>query len=286
MLKVKTLNTLFLTSIACCLALAIGAAPASAAKIKASATIVSSADGVRIQVALTSPRKLSVNRKPKSVKVKAAGKTVKLARVKAATASAGYASSWQSAAQTGAYADQLKTLGGKRVTVTIATRRGRVVNKPKAIVQTAPVNNIPGTPAVPLFAVPAAALTGMDAFNHLGQYFSNSAFSDCTAPWPACAVEERYVHCPTGSWEYHRNTPTSGSDIHSYDSFSVTGATVNADGSWAVSYTTGSGGQYYWEVATNGIANGQYTFGGSGQALGPMYWSQPAITWQKPAGAC
>lgn len=99
-------------------------------------------------------------------------------------------------------------------------------------------------------------------------------------------MEQRYVHCPSGAWEYHRNTPTVGADIHSYYSFTITGAGVNADGSWAVSYTTSTGGNYYWLVSNAGIATGNYQFESNYETLGPMYWSQPAITWQEPAGAC
>lgn len=144
----------------------------------------------------------------------------------------------------------------------------------------------PAAPQGPLFPPPPTALIGNDAFSYLSKWFLNSAFSDRAGVWPTCAVEERYVHCPSGAWEYHRNTPTSGSDIHAYDTFTVNGADVNADGSWVVSYVTGTNANYYWSVSTAGIATGQYTFGSTSYGLEPMYWSQPAITWQKPAGAC
>lgn len=78
-----------------------------------------------------------------------------------------------------------------------------------------------------------------------------------------------------------------GGDKDSWSTFSVTGADVYADGSWAVSYVIpSSGASYVWKVSTAGIATGQYTFYSTSYGLGPMYWSQPAITWQHPAGAC
>lgn len=278
-LVIVTLSLVLLT-----LSLAIATAPAAAAKFKVTATVQADGAGQRIVVAVSSTSRVSSKKRPRSVKVKAAGALVKLSKFTPATAAAGYGSNWRSKVFTGDYATKLAALGGKRVSVSLKSRNGTSTQKPKVTVQTGGGGT--ATPPGPLFPPPPAALSGNDAFNYFSKWFLNSAFSDCAGVWPACAVEQRYVHCPTGAWEYHRNTPTSGSDIHAYDTFTINGATVNADGSWAVSYVTGTGGNYYWLVSTTGIATGQYTFGATVEALGPSYWSQPAITWQKPTGAC
>lgn len=281
------IRQILLATVVCTAAL-FGAAQPAAAKLKASAIVQADGAGQRVIVTVTGKRAPSARQKPRSVKVKAAGKSLKLSKYRAAAARAGatgYSSTWRSKLQTGAYAGKLAALGGKRVKVSLISKSGTTSVSAKVVVQTGGGGG-GGQPGAPLFAPPPSALIGNDAFNYLSKWFLNSAFSDCQSVWPACAVEERYVHCPSGAWEYHRNTPTSGSDIHAYDNFTVTGANVNADGSWVVSYTTGTGGNYYWSVATNGIATGRYTFSTTVQNLGPMYWSQPAITWQQPAGAC
>ena len=263
------------------LAALIVAIPAEA-KITSAVTVQPSGAGVRIVVNLNSSKSVGKKKRPTKVAVKAAGKTVKLSKAQAAAASAGYAASWQSKVFTGDYANKLNALGGKKVSVTLATKKSSTTSKRTVVVQTGGG----GGPTV-LFAPPPAALSGNDAFNYLSKYFLNSAFSDCTGVWPTCAVEQRYVHCPSGAWEYHRNSFASGSDIHAYENFQVTGANVYIDGSWAVSYTIpSSGANYYWLVNTAGIANGTYDFSSTHEVLGPMYWSQPAITWQRPAGAC
>lgn len=276
-------------------------APAAqgSAKLKITTSVVKSADGTRVTVALTSKTSLSAKKKPRGVKVKAAGKTIRLSRVRAAAASAGifitsggpavtsagYSSSWRSAAFSGADAAALEALGGKSVKVTVSSRSGKTVRSSKVSVQT--VGGTPGTPgAVPLFTAPGRDMTGNEAFNYLSKYFLNSAFSDCAAgPWPYCAVEHRYVHCPSGAWKYQRTSGTSA-DINSSGSFTVTGANVYADGSWAVSYDNNYGASYFWQVSTAGIANGTYYFGSTADPLGPLYWSQPAITWDYTSGAC
>lgn len=236
-----------------------------------------------MSVTLTSSAKLPSRKRPKTVTVKAGGKTIRLVRAAAVNASAvRYSSSWQSNVVTGPDVDVLGALNGKSVRLTLKSKSGTTKIKSRAAVQ-----QRGGSGSAALFPVPPQPLTGNEAFNFLSPYFLNSAFSDCEAPWPACAVEERYVHCPSGAWEYHRNTPTSGSDIHAYSTFTVTGADVLADGTWAVKYTDNAAGAVYvWQVAPNGVATGVYQFGGSTQNLGPMIWSQPAITWQRPAGAC
>jgi hypothetical protein len=136
----------------------------------------------------------------------------------------------------------------------------------------------------PLFAKPSGELTGQDAFNHFSRYFLNSRFTDCPAGWPNCAVEERYDHCSTGAWTYHRYTPTSGSDINSYGNYQVTGAVAHPDGSWGVEYHVyaySTDTFYSWDVAADGTIVGRYWGPGNfppsppNQNLGPLKWTQP-----------
>ena len=92
---------------------------------------------------------------------------------------------------------------------------------------------------------------------------TSSTRASPTAPpgWPNCAVEERYDHCSNGSWAYHRYTPTSGSDINSYGSYTVTGAVAHPDGSWGVEYVVDAYGTqsfYSWDVAADGTVVGRY----------------------------
>lgn len=258
------------------------AAPAQAAKLKTSVTISQSASGSKVVVDLSSSKRISAKRKPRSVVVVAAGRKLKLSRVKATAAAAGYASSWQSKNFTGSYASKLNALGGKRLKVTVSSRSGKSNFKPKAKIQSAG-----GGGGGPRFAVPSAPLIGDAAWNHIKGYFLNSAFSDCAAGvWPSCAVENRYVHCPDFSWQYRRATPSNGSDINSYYSFTVSGAEVAADGSWGVQYYTSTGGNYVWRVGQNGIANGEYSYSTTYETMPNYFWSQPAITWDKTSGAC
>jgi hypothetical protein len=260
----------------------------AATKFKTGVSLQQTAAGTQIKVTLTSSRSVASRKKPRKVKIRAAGKTVKLKRVNAASAAAGYASSWQSSVFTGAYAAKLNALNGKRLKITIASRAGTTIARPKAVVQTGSGGG--GGGGGPIFTGPATQLNGADAFNHFSKWFLNSAFSDCAAGvWPACGgFEERYIHCSSGEWEYHRNTVTSGADTHSYSNFTVTGADAFVDGSWAVAYDENVfGGKYVWQVSNTGIATGQYqSSGGSVQNLGPLYWSQPAVTWQETSGAC
>lgn len=260
------------------------AAPAHAAKLKSSVTITQSASGSRVVVSLTSSKRVAAKRKPRSVVVVAAGRKLKLSKAKAASMSAGYASSWQSKNFTGAYAAKLNALNGKRLKVTVSSRSGKSNFKPKATVL---AGGGGGGGGGPRFAVPSAPLIGDAAWNHLKGYFLNSAFSDCAAGvWPACAVANRYVHCPDFSWQYRRATPSNGSDINSYYSFTVSGAEVAADGSWAVQYFTSTGGNYVWRVNQSGIASGEYSYGPTYETMPNYIWSQPAITWDRTSGAC
>ncbi len=279
----KLLRSRMLCLMAMATVFALVAAEADAAtRFKTGVVLQQTSGGTRLQVSLTSTRSLSTKKKPRSVKVKAAGKTIKLSRVSAGSIAAGYASSWQSKVFTGDFAAKLNALGGKRLKVTITARSGTTITRPKAVVQTGSGGGGGG----PIFTGPATNLVGNDAFNHFSKWFLNSAFSDCAAgPWPYCAVEERYVHCPSGTWAYQRTSGT-GADISSWGSFTVTGAEAYTDGSWAVSYTNNYGATYVWRVSNTGIANGEYHFNGSMSPIGPMVWSQPAITWDHTDGAC
>lgn len=251
-------------------------------------TVSQGTAGTKVVVTLKSSKRVAAKRKPRTVVVTAAGRKLKLKRVKTATAAAGYTSSWQSKNFTGSYATKLNGLGGKRLKVTVGAKAGKSNFKPRATFQPAGGGGGGGGGGTaPRFAVPAGPLTGEAAWNHIQGYFLNSAFSDCAAGvWPACAVENRYVHCPNFSWQYRRATPVHGADINSYYAFTVSGAEVAADGSWGVSYTTTTGGNYAWRVGQNGIANGEYAFGGSYEAMPNYFWSQPATTWDYPGGAC
>lgn len=139
-------------------------------------------------------------------------------------------------------------------------------------------------PTQPLFEKPSGELTGLPAFNHFSRYFLNSRFTDCPAGWPACAVEERYDQCSNYSWAYHRYTPTSGADINSYGSYTVTGAAAHPDSSWQVEYVVhayGNDSFYSWDVAPDGTVVGRYWAPGNAppnppnQQLGPLRWQQP-----------
>jgi hypothetical protein len=136
----------------------------------------------------------------------------------------------------------------------------------------------------PLFAKPSGELSGQAAFDHFSRYFTGSRFTDCPAGWPACAVEERYDHCSNGAWAHHRYTPTSGADINSYGSYTVTGAAAHPDGSWQVEYAVSAYGNqsfYSWDVAADGTIVGRYWSPGNAppnppnQQLGPLQWKQP-----------
>lgn len=136
----------------------------------------------------------------------------------------------------------------------------------------------------PLFQKPSGELSGQPAFDHFSRYFLNSRFTDCPAGWPNCAVEERYDHCSSGAWAYHRYTPTSGSDINSYGNYQVTGAVAHPDGSWGVEYHVyaySTDTFYSWDIAADGTVIGRYWGPGNfppnppNQNLGPLKWKQP-----------
>lgn len=282
-----TMRTNIFVLLACSIAMFFGlTAQSSAAKLKAQTKVIVTGTSAQLQVTLTSTKALARAKRPSKLSVRAAGKSLKLAKVKAPAPAKGYSSSWQSKSFTGSFAEKLKALGGKKLKITAKARSGSVTLKSKATVESPAAGG--GGGGGPAFPAPGRELTGMEAYNHLSPYLMNSAFSDCAAgPWPKCAVEHRYVHCPNFSWRYMRTSGYGGSDINAYDNFTVSGATVHADGSWAVSYTTGTGGNYVWQVAINGVVGGSYQFGANPvENLGVLYWSQPAIAWDQLSGAC
>ena len=93
-------------------------------------------------------------------------------------------------------------------------------------------------------------------------------------------MEERYSHFGNGAFFYCRLTPSSGSDIRFSSTYTVTGATVNADGSWTFDEVVPSGGNpsyYSWQVSKAGVTTGAYQGpDGSQQSLGPLQWVREA----------
>jgi hypothetical protein len=269
-------------------------APASAGAALTARTSIQTKSGVtRIAVTLSSPTRLSAASRPRAVSVRIGSRSYKLTRA-GARAAAVSLGTWRSAGYRGTAAKRLVAAQGKSVKIKVTTRRGTrtisakiaaapVAPTPPTAPAPAPAPPAPG--AQPLFAKPPAEQTGQPAFDGFKRYFLDSRFTDCPPGWPACAVEERYNHCPDGSWEYHRLTPTSGSDINAYGSYQVTGAAYHVDGSWAVEYvvTTSAQSFYSWRVAADGTVTGGYWAPGSApppappsQQLGPLRWQQPA----------
>jgi hypothetical protein len=266
------------------LLLAAAAMPAEA-KLKATSSLVTTAGKTRVQVKLTSTKKLSARTKPRKVSAKTGKTKVKLKKAKA-SATAVSAGTWRSAALSGTKLAKLRAKVGKRLAVTVVTRAGKTTLKPKLTVDQTGGGGGGGGGGGSLFAPPSKELTGTAAFNHFSRYLINSRFTDCVAGWPNCAVEERYNHCDAqGSWEYHRYTPTSGSDINSYGSLEVIGAQAHVDGSWMVEYSVDAYSQtsyYHWDVSKTGNVTGRYWAPGTNpqgpasQSLGPLVWAQPA----------
>jgi hypothetical protein len=143
----------------------------------------------------------------------------------------------------------------------------------------------------PSFPHPSSQQSGDAAWQLIAPFFVNSHFTDCPGGgWGvSCSVEEVYRHCAgggqTGQFEYHRYTPTSGSDINAHGAYQVTGAESNPDGSWAVEYVVDSYGNtplYSWRVSPDGTAIGNYYFPSfqgdtdGPESIGPLAWEQPA----------
>lgn len=254
------------------------------AKIKASTVVSNSGGKTIVQVTLTDTKSVPTRQRPRTVTVKAAGRTLKLKRSGKVTAKP-YSSAWKSSGFTGSYAQKLGALNGKRVRVSTKARSGKKSYSSKVVVQTAGGG---GGGGGPLFPAPGRDMVGEEAFTAIKGFFFNSAFSNCAAgPWPLCPVEERYVHCPAFTWLYQRTSGT-GADIDSrFQAMIVQGAEYKADGSWGVQYDIPSSpATYIWRVTPYGVANGEYYYNGSMTPIGPMVWSQPAITWNATGGAC
>ncbi|MBJ7459513.1 MAG: hypothetical protein JHD02_10030 [Thermoleophilaceae bacterium] len=265
------------------LGIALSFSATAHASVKASTVVSSTGGTATLRVTLTNSKSLPSKQRPRSVSVKAAGRTLKLKKFGKGTTKP-YSSGWQSSNYSGAFAQKLAALNGKRVRIVTEARNGSNSFRSKVVVQT-------GGGAVgggPLFPAPGRDMVGEEAFNSIKGFFFNSAFSDCAAgPWPLCGVEQRYVHCPNFTWLYQRTSGT-GADIDSrYQAMVIQGAEYKADGSWAVQYDIPSSpATYIWRVTPTGIANGEYYYNGSMTPLGPMVWSQPAITWNNTSGAC
>lgn len=258
------------------------AAPASAG-VRATASVQSASGGKRLAVKVARKGSLSARQRPTGVSVKAGGRTYKLKRPQARSG----LGTWKSKVYRGAAADRLTALAGQRIRVVVRSRSGSRTLRANLRGTAPPTTGEGGTtppPASGPFEKPPGELTGEGAFAHISRYFVNSRFTDCPPGWPACAVEEQYNHCAgggrTGNQEYHRYTPSSGSDINSYGQYQVTGAAAHPDGSWGVEYALASYGNqtfYSWNVAADGTVTGVYT-GPSGeqQQLGPLKWQQPS----------
>lgn len=282
-------------------ALIVLALPVAAeAKIAASVSVETAAGKTRIVAKLTSTKALAPRQRPKTVSAVAGGRTYKLTR--SGTVAGMKLGTWRSAAATGAAATRLQALAGKRVTLRIRLRSGRSTSVAPTVPATATQpgggdggGGGGGGGTAPLFPPPGRALAGNEAFEAIKGYFLNSRFTDCVAGWPSCPVEQRYVHCPDGGWQYKRLTPNSGSDINSVGSLQVRNAAQNADGSWQVAYVAqlGSGTSddsfsfYVWDVSAAGVATGRYWFPASNspangidrapdQTIGPLTWARGA----------
>ena len=267
------------------LALSLLAGAQASAAVRATASVQSASGGKRLAVKVARKGSLSAAQRPTAVSVKGGGATYRLRRPGASGLG-----TWRSKVYRGAAADRLATLPGQRVRVVVRSRSGtrtlRTTMRGTRPVQgggeTTPVTQTPAQTGP--FQRPAGELSGEAAFAHIAPYFVDSRFTDCPAGWPACAVEERYNHCAgggrTGNQEYHRLTPTSGSDIHSYGQYQVTGAVAHPDGSWGVEYylfAYGTQTFYSWNVAANGAVTGVYTGPDGGQQqLGPLQWQKPS----------
>lgn len=127
-----------------------------------------------------------------------------------------------------------------------------------------------------LFEAPGKVLEGSAAIPFLQRYLNDSTFTTCPAGWPNCGpVEERYSHHSDGAFYYCRLTSVSGSDILYNDSYGVTAALVDPDGTWTFRETVPNGGAnsvYEWRVATDGTVTGAYQYSSFStvQQLGPF----------------
>ncbi len=155
-----------------------------------------------------------------------------------------------------------------------------------------PVTTTPGqtTPA-PLFTPPGKDLTGTPAAQAIVPYLTNSTFTSCVAGFPNCPVEERYGHFANGTMFYCRLTPTSGSDIiNAGHAYSIVGADMKADGSWAVTLQVISYGDaltyYTWTVSTSGAATALYWGPGSNPQTDSPSQQISGLRWVRGARDC
>lgn len=269
--SVARVRTTWLLGIAVAIAALVLPAVANGA-LSTTTTLPTAAGATRIVVTVNGLGTVPARQRPTAVSVVGGGSTYKLAKVNNRR--------WRSAKLSAGAVTKLRALKGKRVNVRIRSKAGTrtlrsVLRVPAATgggtPVTPPPTTPPGTTPPPLFEAQASPLEGEAAFNHISRYFLNSRFTDCAAgAWPACAVEERYNHCPDETWQYYRLTPTSGSDINAVGSFQVTGAAVGANGSWGVSYYVPTyGSNYRWDVAVDGTARGAYWAPGNDPAFNP-----------------
>ena len=264
-------------SFAVALFVLLAAAPAAQAAVTAKASLVPSGEDFVLQVKVKSDKRFTARTRPRKVRVTAGEETYKLDKAKQKPK----VSEWRSESIVADAAQVLVDMVGQDVEVRVKNHKGtRTLEPPLAgppAEEPPPDGGAPGPQ--PLFDPAPGELEGEAAFNHFKRYFLDSRFTDCPGVgWPACAVEERYMHCADFSWEYHRYTPTSGSDINTYSTITVTGAAAHPDGSWGVEYVDDTyGGFYTWNVAADGTVTGGYrSAGGDVQQLGPLRWQQPA----------
>ncbi len=307
--RFQKLTLLFITLFA--LALLPSSANAAASPVVAKVTLESVGEKVQVVAVLTSRKKLVPAKRPRKVTLMAGITKISLTRKGSKQKASKNLGTWKSAAYDGETKAALVALAGKKITLAIKTKAGTTrITSPltdKTTSTGGDGGNTGGdtgggntgggtggdtgggtvTPPASPFTPPATDLTGTDAYNHFATYLNNSRFTDCVAYWPNCgAVSYSYVHCPDYKWQYHRDTSVSGADIHSYDYYTVTGANMYTTGAWAISYTTGTGGNYSWAISATGQVTGTYEFNGSSEALGPFTWAQPGGSWDHTEGNC
>src|SRR4051794_8351899 len=247
------------------LAMLVIAAPAEAA-VSAQVTV----SGQRLVVTLKGV-------KAKAVTLVAGGKSYKLTKSGA---------KWRSKP-----IPNVAAFAGTAVKIKVRPKKGATKTLSATVPGTAPGATAPApTPAgpTPLFPPPAAPTTGNAAFDEIKGYFADSSFTDCPAGWPNCGpYEERYSQFADGTTWYCRQTPTSGSDVHSIGTISrISGAEHAADGSWGIEYYLGTYGTtvfYSWTVSPTGVVNGRYwkagrdpSSGAADQTLGPFQYVRGA----------
>lgn len=239
--------------------------PAAQAAVTAKASVETAKNVTRVVVTLSGVKGLKPNKRPTAVTAKSGALTFRLKKVSA--------TKWQSGGLGAPVVTAVKALAGKKIQVVVRSKSGATTLRPVLSVPTtggvtpggtAPPPPPPPPGAQPLFGTPPSQnLTGPAAVEHFKQYFLNSRFTDCPSGWPNCSVEEKYDHCPDGSWSYFRLTPSSGSDINSQGSYRVTGAEAKTDGSWGVEYisrlgTSTSYSFYSWSISASGAVTGRY----------------------------